>query len=108
VLEHCSGSFIPDLVVIVDETAAVHSKKTLVSLQVLCTQEAQQAATRAKKSIDEHVTLCCGMFLRRDDKQSPYLSSKTRQSLPKQPCLVVALTTASTASNTVQMVDKIQ
>jgi hypothetical protein len=92
----------------VNETAAAHAKKTRGNPQVLCAQEAQQAATRAEETIDEHVTLCCGMFLRRDDEQSPYLSSKTRQPLPKQPCLVVALTTESTASNTAQTVGKIQ
>jgi hypothetical protein len=75
----CSGSFIPDLIVNVNETAAVHAKKTRGNLQVLCAQEVQQAVTRAEKSIDEHVTLYCGMFLRRDNEQSPYLSSKTRQ-----------------------------
>jgi hypothetical protein len=52
----CSGSFIPDLIVNVDETA-VHAKKTRASLQVLCAQNVQQAATRAEKNIDEHVTL---------------------------------------------------
>jgi hypothetical protein len=56
----CSGSFIPDFIVNLDETA-VHARQTRASQQVLCAQDVQQVATQGEELIDDHATLCCGV-----------------------------------------------
>jgi hypothetical protein len=61
----CSGSFIPDLIVNVDETA-VHAKKMRASLQVLCAQTVKQAAAQGEETIDDRVALCCGVYNKMD------------------------------------------